>query len=318
MGVRISAVIPARNAAAHLAEALDSIRMQSRAVQEVIVVDDESTDGTAAIAAEYGATVVAGPGRGAGGARNAGWRAASCEYVAFLDADDRWLPHHCESVGGLLDQHPEAGLAYGLVQLFGDLDHTWDRVLKDGEPANAFLESVRHTLAQPSATIVRRALLEAMNGFDERLRYCEDFDFCIRAARLSSFVCLQRVTAMYRKHSGGLSNDVVACRRMESVILHATQERLQQEGASDTEMQHFRRVWLASWDERIHTAWARRDAAQLRVLLDLANDVPGGESIRRRWLLRRWLVSPARLWDRLPLRIRRLVRGSADAPARQQ
>jgi glycosyltransferase involved in cell wall biosynthesis len=318
MGVRISAVIPARNAEAHLAEALESVRAQRRPVHELIVVDDGSNDRTAAIAVEYGATVVAGPGGGPAGARNLGWRAASGEYVAFLDADDRWLPDHCEAVGGLLDRHAEAGLAYGLVQLFGDFEHTWDRVLKNGEPANAFLESVRHTLAQPSATIVRRALLEEMNGFDERLRYCEDFDFCIRAARLAPFVCLQRVTAMYRKHSKGLSNDVLACRRMESVILHATQERLQQEGAGDTEMRHFRSVWLASWDERIQAAWARREAAHLRVLLDLANDVPGGESIRRQWLLRRWLVSPARLWDRLPLGIRRLVRGLTAAPARPQ
>src|SRR5262249_21165931 len=96
MSARVSCdvVIPARNAEQYLADAVDSVLAQDGEAIRVIVVDDRSTDRTAAIAASYGDAVraVEGDGRNAGAARNLGVRAGDAEFIAFLDADDRCQP----------------------------------------------------------------------------------------------------------------------------------------------------------------------------------------------------------------------------------
>src|SRR5258705_11929360 len=100
----ISVVIPAYNASAYLAEALESVRGQTAQPTEVIVVDDGSTDATAAIARAGGATVLSQPNMGISAARNAGIRAATQPWVAFLAADDLWeadkLPAQWLPAGG--------------------------------------------------------------------------------------------------------------------------------------------------------------------------------------------------------------------------
>ena len=116
----ISVVIPCRNGAEFLGEALDSVRAQTLAPLEVIVVDDRSSDASAEVARAHGATVLrtAEPG-GTAVARNLGWRHARGELIAFLDADDRWRPRHLEVVSGLLASAPEAVLAWGSIEFFG-------------------------------------------------------------------------------------------------------------------------------------------------------------------------------------------------------
>ncbi|MDW8400052.1 MAG: glycosyltransferase family A protein, partial [Acetobacteraceae bacterium] len=87
---RVAVLIPARDAAATLAETLDSLAAQTRPPDEVIVVDDGSRDGTAALARRHplAPRVLAGPGRGPAAATNLGVRAASAGWIAALDADD--------------------------------------------------------------------------------------------------------------------------------------------------------------------------------------------------------------------------------------
>ena len=90
---RVSVVIPAHNAAATVARAIISTQAQTPAPDEFLLVDDASSDDTAAIAESLGATVIRLPVRaGAGAARNAGIAAATGKIIAFQDADDEWLP----------------------------------------------------------------------------------------------------------------------------------------------------------------------------------------------------------------------------------
>jgi glycosyltransferase involved in cell wall biosynthesis len=95
----VSVVIPAYNAEAYLREALDSVFAQTRPPDEVVVVDDGSTDRTSEVAASYGDRVrlLRQPNRGEAAARNAGVLAARGALIAFLDADDTWLPRYLES-----------------------------------------------------------------------------------------------------------------------------------------------------------------------------------------------------------------------------
>src|SRR5262249_10136906 len=107
----VSAVIPAHDARAFIATAIDSVHAQTHPVDEIVVVDDRSSDGTAdLVATRYGPAVrlVRGSVGGAAAARNAGWRAARSEWIAFLDADDEWVPTKIEAALGALARHPQA------------------------------------------------------------------------------------------------------------------------------------------------------------------------------------------------------------------
>ena len=111
----ISVIIPAYNYARYLAEAIDSALGQTYAPLEVIVVDDASTDDTPRVLAAYGQRIraIRQPNGGAGAARNTGIAAARGEYVAFLDADDVWLPRKLELQMALFDADPALGLIHG-------------------------------------------------------------------------------------------------------------------------------------------------------------------------------------------------------------
>ena len=105
----ISVVIPAYNSAAQLARALDSVLAQTRPAEEILVVDDGSTDATAAMVRGYGDRVrlIEQANAGAAAARNTGIRAARGTWIAFLDADDEWLPDRLALQTDILKRHPK-------------------------------------------------------------------------------------------------------------------------------------------------------------------------------------------------------------------
>ncbi|MFZ9033203.1 MAG: glycosyltransferase family 2 protein, partial [Anaerohalosphaeraceae bacterium] len=96
--LKISAVIPAYNAEKYIARSINSVLNQTCPVDEIIVVDDGSTDSTAEVIKSYGGKVryIHQQNAGVSAARNTGIQAATCEWVAFLDADDEWLPEKIE------------------------------------------------------------------------------------------------------------------------------------------------------------------------------------------------------------------------------
>jgi len=104
----ISVVIPAYNAAKFLPRAIDSVLAQTRKAHEIIVVDDGSSDNTPEIAARYAGSVrfIRQANAGASVARNTGIEAATGDWIAFLDADDEWLPTKLEMQTSLLERNP--------------------------------------------------------------------------------------------------------------------------------------------------------------------------------------------------------------------
>jgi glycosyltransferase involved in cell wall biosynthesis len=189
MKISVSVVIPARNAEDTLARALDSVLSQTRPPDEIIVVDDASTDGTAGVARRYraqGVKLVALPTqRGAAGARNAGIAAARSAWIAFLDADDEWLATKLEKQVALIAADPEIAFVFCASHEFsaagGALGDTFGgRPVTTSDNAWKALLA-RNFVATPTVVAPRAALLD-LGGFDEWLKVAEDQEMWIKLA----------------------------------------------------------------------------------------------------------------------------------------
>src|ERR1035438_4421395 len=115
MGMKISVVIPAYNAASFLPRCLKSVFAQTLKPEEVIVVDDGSSDNSAALAEELGAKVIRCQNGGPAAARNAGIHSTSSDWIAFLDADDMWAPKKLERQVVLI--RPETVMVYCSIRI---------------------------------------------------------------------------------------------------------------------------------------------------------------------------------------------------------
>lgn len=184
-GLCVSVVIPAYNAQACLARTLSSALRQTEGPREIIVIDDGSTDATADIALAFGPRIrlLRQPHGGAAAARNAGIRAAQGRLIAFLDADDEWLPLKLERQLPLHRGDPvlsfSASCEFGVGgEARGDTFGDWRP--ERGEQAWKGLLAMNF-IATPTV-IARRDDLLACGGFNSRLKVGEDQDLWIRLA----------------------------------------------------------------------------------------------------------------------------------------
>ena len=188
----VTVVVPAYNRQAYIAEALESVFRQRYRPLDVVVVDDGSTDATAAVACSFPVRCLSTDHSGVAAARNRGLDAAGGDLIAFLDADDAWTDGSLARRVRHLLEHPRADFVLGRTALFGD---------------TARLSRVRTGLVtetQPGVltTFVGwRAAVEAVGRFDESYALAEDVDWFARA-RDAGVVCarLDDVCARYRVH----------------------------------------------------------------------------------------------------------------------
>lgn len=200
-----SIVVPVYDGAAFVAEAVGSALAQTYPNLEVVVVDDGSRDATPAVVdalAERDPRVRALHQANAGpsAARNAGLERARGEYVAFLDADDRLLPHKLTDQIAALEADRSVDLVYGDVHYVDASNgHVWDPLR--GAPPVPFprLLAYRNWFAPP-APLLRRRLVDAVGGFDPAMRTSEDWDYWLRCLSHSDFRYVPGVVAHYRLH----------------------------------------------------------------------------------------------------------------------
>lgn len=189
----VAVVIPAFNAAATIRRALASVLGQTQPPTHIVVVDDGSTDDTFDIVARYGptVTVIRQENAGVSVARNVGVAACDTTWVAFLDADDEWLPAKLERQREVLAAHPK--LQWCFAQFEEMTVRGWAPVEPQGDrrrrvvdkPIVPFLALVeRGILTPPSGAMVRRALLQDLGGFQYDLKVSQDRDLWLRIARL--------------------------------------------------------------------------------------------------------------------------------------
>lgn len=222
---RISTIIPAHNAEAFIRETLDSALAQTHPDQEIIVVDDGSTDRTVEIAQTYGdrLQVIRQQNAGPAAARNAGARLASGEWLAFLDADDIWVPEKLERQIGACNG---CDIAYSDRLHFGPAAARVCRRQSDvaALPAGDIFEHlVLGNCVTLSSLLIRKRLFEDLGGFDEDpdLRAVEDWEFLIRCAAAGHhFSLCPDALVHYRLHPQSISRDheCVRSRRLAVVM----------------------------------------------------------------------------------------------------
>ncbi len=305
----ISVVIPVYNRPGLVVEALDSVLAQAWPTLEVIVVDDGSTDGTAArVAAHPGRAdnivrLIQQPNRGESAARNAGIIAARQPFVAFLDSDDRWMPGKLAAQMEVFEQDPETDMVFSAyldrrpTGLSTVILSTWER-------------SVNHTLDRlltgscinTSTVVIRREVFNQVGLFDVSLRHCEDHDMWLRLASVGTRIAYvpQPLTDTRRQPDSLAAQPAEIARASELVI-----GKLFDSGSLPVEIQNRRRFHLARW--HLNSAGRHLEAGDGRAAvasLVRATTVrpvsfrPGwlvmaGTALRLEWTKGRRLVSPS-------------------------
>lgn len=205
---RVSVVIPTHNRAALVCEAIDSALAQTYRDFEVLVVDDGSTDATAAVLpARFGGDprvhLVRQENRGAAAAQNTGVRLARGEFIALLGDDDLWRPEKLARQVAALDRHPDAALCFSDLVVAGGTDDGRRCFEIAGFDGTITVEAlVRGNFIPAAATLIRRSCLLGAGAFDETLRLAEDWDLWIRLLAAHPAVCVDRVVGVYRRHDG--------------------------------------------------------------------------------------------------------------------
>lgn len=205
----ISAIIPTFNRKAFLVEALDAILRQTRPVDQIIVWDDGSSDGTeAALDGIRDPRLLyrKAPNAGKASALNRAMALATGDYVWICDDDDLPTPDAAELLAGALDADPEIGLAGGCYQRFRDGPGArevtgpgyWPDLTR-GTPLRHLLEDI---FLFQNATLVRRSCYDKVGGFREDLPRSIDYDMIVRLATRFPIRMLEATVFLQRKHDG--------------------------------------------------------------------------------------------------------------------
>ena len=175
----ISVILPAHNAANFIDEALNSVENQSLSPHEIIVIDDASDDETASVVRSHPSTIYHCQAKGgAAAARNTGVQMASGEWIAFLDADDIWLPGKLSLQANLLGNNPKIDMVFGHILEFVSPDLTYEEA--------KFLRPRQDPLAGPSSItlLMRRDDFLRTGGFPTDLKLGEFIDWFDRATHV--------------------------------------------------------------------------------------------------------------------------------------
>jgi hypothetical protein len=202
-----SVIIPTHNRAELLDVCLSSVFAQQRTDYEVIVVDDGSTDRTADVLAGYGSRVrvLHQDNRGPGAARNTGVRAASGQYLAFLDSDDVWFPWTLDTYRRVIEEASLPAFVAGKPRLFTD------NATLSVTSASLRVQVFRDYYASSddwrwygtSSFVARADAIAAVGGFTDEWINCEDADLAMKLGTSPGFVHLcDPVTFGFREHPG--------------------------------------------------------------------------------------------------------------------
>lgn len=207
----VSVIIPTYNYGTFVIQAVQSVLNQTFSDLEVIVVDDGSTDDT--VERIHSITdprlhYIYQRNSGLPASRNTGIRSAKGKYIAFLDADDCWMPNKLEIQLPILQEDESIGLVYGSYYVI-DTEGKIIALRRASElPRNALPRLIMGNLVSGSATtsIIRRECVDRVGLFKEDLISCEDWDMWLRIAEVYNFGYVKEPVAMIRLHDRNMTN----------------------------------------------------------------------------------------------------------------
>jgi glycosyltransferase involved in cell wall biosynthesis len=232
----VSVIIPAYNEAATVERTISSVRNQTYSDLEIQVVDDGSTDETAAIVrrladADHRITLLQKPNGGLVSARNYGIAHASGAFIAPIDADDLWHPDKIKKQMAVMrDRGDQVGLVYCWSRAIDERD----RVLFDITPCifrgNVYTALILRNFMSSGAPLVRRRCVEEVGGYDVTLTSrgatcCEDLKFNLDVAERYDFDVVPEFLLAYRIRAGSMSTDSDAMMRSYEVVIEEVRAR---------------------------------------------------------------------------------------------
>jgi glycosyltransferase involved in cell wall biosynthesis len=235
MASKISAVIPLYNKAKHICRALDSILAQELPADEIIVVDDGSTDGGGEVVTSYQDSrirLITQKNQGVSAARNRGFAEAEGELIAFLDADDEWYPSFLEEILNLQRKYPQAGAfatAYDKITPQGYTIRPQFDILLPRQKQGLINDYYRVILKWPvwsSAVAIPKVILHEIGGFKVGEAYGEDIDVWLRIALRYQIAWSGKSLACYHKDAENRA-DRVNPKAVESAILKTLQSTIE-------------------------------------------------------------------------------------------
>ena len=226
---RVSVITIFHDAEDYLAEAIRSVQNQTYSDWHLVLVDDGSRDGSTEIAQRAARECrdrityyehAGHANRGMGASRNAGLTVCSGEYVAFIDADDVWLPDKLADQVAILDSIPEAAMVYGKAKAWYQWDQTRDRIDHFFDlgvapnrlvpPPDLFVLLMENQVQSPipSNTMVRRRIVERLGGFEDQFRgIYEDYAFFSKVHLSHSTYVSDQCWLLYRQHEDSCTSN---------------------------------------------------------------------------------------------------------------
>ena len=215
----VSIIIPTYNYGRFIAEAIESALIQTYRADEIIVVDDGSTDDTEMRVKRFGERVryIKQQNSEVSAARNKGIDNSSGDLIAFLDADDTWMPEKIEKQVAKFAEDAEIGLVHcGMREFDSTTGATIELHLDGGEGwvAEDIALGEKCVITGPGGSIVvRRKVFEDVGGFDTRLKNGEDWEFCLRVARKYKIGFVRELLVDYRNHGVNASKNIAEMER---------------------------------------------------------------------------------------------------------
>lgn len=227
MTPRVNIIMPVYNGVRFIAQAINSVLAQDFQDWELMVVNDGSTDGTAEVLASFADArirVISQANGGEAAARNRALDAINGEYVAFLDADDLYLPSALADMTAFLRVHEEFDAVRCDGYFCDESEHLLGRISEvrpEVQPGNILEELVLNpaVIGPPMLVMARHACIRKANArFDSDLVMGTDWDFWIQLARCARFGLTDRITCMYRIHQTNITKSVSARRRNADLV----------------------------------------------------------------------------------------------------
>jgi glycosyltransferase involved in cell wall biosynthesis len=278
----VSVIIPCYNGARYLGEALNSVLVQTQPADEIIVVDDGSTDHSQAIVVEYARKypqikTVSQANQGVAAARQTGLKLSQSDYVIFFDQDDRLLPEAIQIGIACFQQRPDCGFVTGHCRLIDSNGDPKPSEIRQIEAINYLTLIKGDCIPTPAPVMFRRTALEAIGGFNLSLaQACDDYDLYLRLTQRFSAYCHNQVVAAYRLHGNNQSSTAGSSRFMFTVGQIFAEQWAFVKGKPEYEqayregLQHWRQVYGPYLPYEIVTALKRGQFGKAANILGLA------------------------------------------------